>query len=62
MWEFGDYMCEESQDTHGRRETPAKCRELGTLCMKKLTCLSRLPCEEMIMHCENLLLLHERRF
>ena len=29
-------MCGESQDTHGRQKTPAKCRGLGTLRMKKI--------------------------
>ena len=28
-------MSGESQDTHGRRKTPAKCRGLGTLCIKQ---------------------------
>ena len=46
-------MSGESQDTHGRRKTPAKCRGLGTLCIKKKK-KSRLPCEEVIIHYENL--------
>ena len=38
MWEIKQYikLCRESQDTHERRKTPAKCRGLGTLYMKKL--------------------------
>ena len=33
VWEIGDYfkMCRESQNTHERRKTPAKCKRLGTL-------------------------------
>ena len=36
MWEIGDYMCGESQDTHGRRKIPGKYRGLGKLCMEKI--------------------------
>ena len=37
-------------------------RGRGTLCMKKLTCLSRLSCEEIIINNENALLLREWKF
>ena len=40
--ENGDYLCGESKDTHGSQKISTKCRGLGTLCMKKLTCLNRL--------------------
>ena len=36
MLKIGDYMCRESQDTHGRQKTPAKCRGLDTLCMREI--------------------------
>ena len=63
MWEIGDYMCGESQDTNGRQKTPAKCRgDLVRCVLKKLSCLSRLPCEEMILHYENLLFLRQCKF
>ena len=52
----------ESQDTHEKRHTPAKCRGFGTMCIKKLTCLCRLPCEELIAHYQNLLFLCECKF
>ena len=51
MWEIGDYMCSESQDTH-RWKAEGSCQMQGTwyvLYEKKLTGLSRLTCEEIII-------------
>ena len=36
MWKIEDYICGESQDTHGGQKTPANCRGNGTLCMKEI--------------------------
>ena len=56
-------MSGESQNTHGRRKTPTICRGLGKLCIKKgKKQKSRLPCEEVIIHYENLRLFHQRKF